>query len=120
MREFRCKNGSDKILIADELVKLLQKIRDHYGKPITINSAYRTPAYNKKVGGAKYSQHVQGKAADIVISGVTPYEVAKYAESLGAGGIGLYNSFTHVDVRPGKSRWDQRSGKQVIVKTFKK
>ena len=76
VREFRCKNGSDKILIADELVKLLQKIRDHYGKPITINSAYRTPAYNKKVGGAKYSQHVQGKAADIVISGVTPYEVA--------------------------------------------
>ena len=74
---------------------------------------------NKKVGGAKYSQHVQGKAADIVISGVTPYEVAKYAESLGAGGIGLYNSFTHVDVRPGKSRWDQRSGKQVIVKIFK-
>ena len=119
VREFRCKNGSDKILIADELVKLLQKIRDHYGKPITINSAYRTPAYNKKVGGAKYSQHVRGKAADIVISGVTPYEVAKYAESLGAGGIGLYNNFTHVDVRPGKSRWDQRSGKQVIVKTFK-
>ena len=83
-------------------------------------SAYKhfNGAANKKVGGAKYSQHVQGKAADIVISGVTPYEVAKYAESLGAGGIGLYNSFTHVDVRPGKSRWDQRSGKQVIVKTF--
>lgn len=120
VREFRCKDGSDSILISDELVKLLQDIRDHFGKPITINSAYRTAAYNKKVGGARYSQHVQGKAADIVISGVTPYEVAKYAESIGAGGIGLYKSFTHVDVRAGKSRWDQRTGKQVVVKTFKK
>ena len=119
VREFRCKNGSDKILIADELVKLLQKIRDHYGKPITINSAYRTPAYNKKVGGAKYSQHVQGKAADIVISGVTPYEVAKYAESLGAGGIGLYNSFTHVDVRPARAAGTSGQASRSLLKHSK-
>ena len=52
VREFRCKDGSDKILIDDNLPKLLQTIRDAFGKPITINSAYRTPAYNKKVGGA--------------------------------------------------------------------
>lgn len=120
VREFRCKDGSDKILIADELVTLLQKIRTHFGKPVTINSAYRNTAYNAKVGGVKNSQHVQGKAADIVVSGVTPYDVAKYAESIGAGGIGLYKNFTHIDCRLGKSRWDQRTGKQVVVSTFKK
>jgi len=50
--EFACQDGSDAILIDDGLVTVLQKIRDKFGKPIKINSAYRTAAYNKKVGGA--------------------------------------------------------------------
>ena len=107
VREFACKDGSDVIFISMELVEILQQIRDHFGLPVTINSGYRTPAYNKKVGGAAYSQHLYGAAADISIKGVSPKTVAAYAETLlpKSGGIGIYGSFTHVDVRAAKSRW---------------
>lgn len=118
VREFRCKDGSDKILIDDALVNYLQKIRDYFGAPITINSAYRTASHNKAVGGASGSQHLRGTAADIVVKGVTPLKVAQYAEYIGARGIGKYSTFTHVDARPGLSKWDQTSGKQVVVSTF--
>ncbi len=115
--EFKCNDGSDKVLISDELVTLLQKIRDHFGAAVVINSAYRTETYNRKVGGATHSQHVLGTAADIVISGVSPLQVAQYAEYLQpkSGGIGVYTTFTHVDVRATRSRWDNRSGKEVVV-----
>ena len=113
--EFACHDGSDTVIISDELVALLQKIREHFGKAITINSAYRTTAWNAKNGGAPKSQHLLGKAADITISGVTPLELARYAEFLGAGGIGLYQSFTHVDVRAARTRWDSRTGTQTAI-----
>ena len=117
VKEFACNDGSDTVLISDELVDLLQKIRDHFGVAVTINSGYRTSAYNKKVGGATNSQHVKGTAADIVAKGVTPLEVAQYAEYLmpNSGGIGVYQTFTHVDVRADRSRWDNRSGSEVTV-----
>ncbi|WP_295581077.1 D-Ala-D-Ala carboxypeptidase family metallohydrolase [uncultured Oscillibacter sp.] len=115
--EFACRDGSDQVLISDELVTLLQKIRDHFGVPVVINSAYRTQAYNAKVGGAARSQHLLGTAADITLAGVTPLKVAQYAEFLQpkAGGIGVYRTFTHVDVRAARSRWDSRSGKETVV-----
>lgn len=115
--EFKCNDGSDKVLISDELVTLLQNIRDHFSAAVVINSAYRTETYNQKVGGATHSQHVLGTAADIVISGVSPLQVAQYAEYLQpkSGGIGVYTTFTHVDVRETRSRWDNRSGKEVVV-----
>lgn len=108
VKEFSCNDGSDVIFIANELVEVLQKIRNHFGKSVNINSAYRTPAYNKKIGGANYSQHLYGTAADIKISGINPKDIAKYAETLlsGTGGIGIYNNFVHVDVRKQKSRWN--------------
>lgn len=107
VREFACKDGSDVVFVSAELVEILQKIRDHFGLPVTINSGYRTPAYNKKVDGAAYSQHLYGAAADISIKGVSPKTVAAYAETLlpKSGGIGIYGNFTHVDVRAAKSRW---------------
>lgn len=118
--EFACKDGSDTVFVAPELVTVLQKIREHFGKAVTINSAYRTDAYNKKVGGAAYSQHKYGIAADIAVSGVTPLAVAQYAQTLlpNKGGIGVYQTFTHVDVRAGKARWDQRSGTAKSVSGF--
>ena len=108
VKEFACKDGSDTIFIAPELVTILQAIRSHFGKPVVINSAYRTPEYNKKVGGATQSQHLYGTAADIAVSGVTPKQVAEFAENLlsGRGGIGIYAGFTHIDVREVKSRWN--------------
>ena len=107
VKEFACSDGSDPIFIAPELVKVLQKIRTHFGKSVTITSAYRTPAKNKSVGGTTYSQHLYGVAADIKVAGVTPKKVAQYAEKLlpNKGGIGIYSTFTHIDVRATKARW---------------
>ena len=106
-REFACTDGSDPIFIDSELVTILQKIRTHFGASVTITSAYRTPTKNKAVGGETYSQHLYGKAADIKVKGVTPKQVAAYAEELlpCKGGIGTYGTFTHVDVRSTKARW---------------
>lgn len=114
VREFKCNDGSDEILIDLDLVKILQQIRDYFGKSITITSAYRTPTYNKKVGGATGSEHTKGKAADIWISGIDPLTVAQYAQYLGtANGIGWYppgyGSFTHIDVGTRKYWWEQGS-----------
>lgn len=117
VKEFACNDGSDTVLISDELVDLLQKIRDHFRVAVVINSGYRTSTYNKKVGGATNSQHVKGTAADIVVKGIDPLTVGQYVEYImpDHGGIGVYQTFTHVDVRTSRSRWDQRSGKEVVV-----
>jgi uncharacterized protein YcbK (DUF882 family) len=108
VKEFACKDGSDPVFVAPELVELLQKIRDHFGRPVIINSGYRTARHNKSCGGATYSQHLYGAAADIKVTGVPPAKVAEYAETLipNSGGIGIYESFIHVDVRSVKARWN--------------
>ncbi len=100
VKEFCCKDGSDDILIDVDFVRnKLQKIRDHFGVPITLNSAYRTEAWNKKQKGAAKSYHLTGQAFDIVVKGYTPLEVAQYAQTLGINGIIQYNTFVHVDSR---------------------
>ena len=120
VREFACSDGADAVFVSPELVGLLQQLRDWAGASVQISSAYRTAAHNRKVGGATRSQHQYGTAADITVSGKTPLEVAAYAEKLlgNRGGIGLYRSFCHVDVRQKRCRWDCRSGKQTVVSGF--
>lgn len=106
--EFDCKGkGCCKTTKIDtKLVEYLQKIRTHFGKAVTINSAYRCPVHNAATkNAAKNSRHTKGEAADIVVSGVKPAEVAKYAESIGVKGIGLYDTFVHIDSRTTKSFW---------------
>lgn len=110
VKEFYCRDGSDPIFVDSDLVKILQTIRDHYGKAVHINSAFRTASYNaKQKNAAKYSQHLYGKAADIWIAGVSVDALAAYIETLlpNTGGIGRYHTdgFVHVDVRKVKSRW---------------
>ena len=108
VREFACTDGSDPVFVSDKLVEILQEIRSHFGRAVTINSAFRTAAKNKSVGGATNSQHLYGMAADITVKGVSPSRVAAFAETLlpNTGGIGIYGTFTHVDVRAAKSRWN--------------
>jgi uncharacterized protein YcbK (DUF882 family) len=96
--EFASKDGHPVVLIHPKLVELLQALRDHFAKPIKINSGYRSPAHNKAVGGSKASKHMNGTAADIVIKGVSPRVVADQARAFNAGGVKAYPTFTHIDV----------------------
>ena len=115
--EFRCKDGSDKILIDIGFVRdKLQAIRNHFGAPVNINSAYRTESHNTAVGGSKNSYHMKGQAFDIVVKGHTPLEVAQYAQALAIPGIIQYNSFVHVDSRPTKY-WARNDNGNVTVKS---
>lgn len=118
VKEFRCKDGSDSIIIDDALVRALQAIRDHFGRAVNISSAYRTKTYNASIGGAANSQHVCGTAADIRIDGETPRDIARWVEGnlFGGevGGLGLYDygsgdksGFVHVDTRSGRAQWIQ-------------
>lgn len=120
VREFRCKDGSDEILIDMELVRYLQKIRDWAGGSVTINSAYRTPSHNAKIGGATKSKHIEGKAADIVCSKKTPLQLAQKAQSLGMKGIEWNKDakYTHIDTRTNQWHVKRDGGVFISVSSF--
>lgn len=110
--EFKCKDNSRVIVLSKALVELLEKVREHFKRPVVINSGYRTVQYNSKLpNSSPKSQHTLGKAADIRVTGVSPAKVYAYLNQLypNSHGIGIYNTFVHVDVREKKSRWDYRT-----------
>lgn len=115
--EFDCKCGcempEDVLANVTKLANQLQYVRDNVAMPITINSGYRCQAHNKSVGGSENSQHLLGKAADIVINGLDPVlDTYDYLDDLILtgeilqGGIGMYKTFTHYDIRKTKARWN--------------
>ncbi|URM37128.1 YcbK family protein [Flavobacterium anhuiense] len=115
-KEFDCKDGTPVPVIyiknCKEVAENLQVLRDHLGVPVRITgSGYRTPSHNKKVGGAKQSQHLTCSAADINADGYSPKQLAAEIESLiksgkmKQGGIGIYPNFVHYDIRGTKARW---------------
>lgn len=116
--EFDSNDGSempaDVLQNVKEVARCLQILRDEIGKPIRINSGYRSPRHNKRVGGSPNSQHLLGKAVDIVVKDLPPVQVAEILEELIAegtipeGGIGIYPGFTHYDIRGTRARWDYR------------
>ena len=116
LSEFDCNDGSvtpDEVIVNLQLLaEQLQVLRDFVGKSITINSGYRSPSYNKKIGGASRSQHKLGTAADIRVDGISPREVHGIISELikdgrmKEGGLGKYSSFTHYDIRGTKARWN--------------
>jgi uncharacterized protein YcbK (DUF882 family) len=113
--EFKCRDGSvvpsHLMKHLEELVENLQVIRDHIGKPMRIISGYRSPPYNRKIGGARKSQHMKAKAADIVVRGMKPAELKEIIITLikegkiKKGGVGLYKNFIHYDTRGWNARW---------------
>lgn len=115
LSEFACKDGTPvpKELIPNVqvLANNLQVLRDHLGEPIHINSGYRSPAHNAKVGGKKNSYHMKAMAADITCKSKTPKQLAAVIEKLIAakkmkqGGVGIYPGFVHYDVRGSRARW---------------
>lgn len=109
--EFRCKCGCGGDTVDVQLVQVLQDLREFFNASVEVTSGFRCPKYNTQIGGASNSQHKKGKAADIVVEGHTPDEVAdvidmRYPNCLG---LGRYDTFTHVDVRMGFARWDNRT-----------
>lgn len=113
VEEFRCKDGTDPIFVDEALVELLEQVRTHFGRAVTVTSGYRTSSHNSRVGGSAKSQHLYGRAADIQVDGVEPETVAAYVETLlDGGGLGIYPvkpgrdaGWVHIDTRDGKSRW---------------
>ena len=113
--EFDSKDGAEmpKEVLANiiKLAGYLQILRDTLNKSIKINSGYRSPSHNKKIGGKPKSIHLTGLAADIVVNGMTPKEVFDAVEKLQnegklpQGGLSAYPTFTHVDFRGKKARW---------------
>lgn len=89
------------------LLTALERIRAHYGVPININSGYRCPVHNANVGGASNSLHMQGCAADFWMKGISPHQVyADIDPHWPNGGLGKYDTFTHIDARGYHARWD--------------
>lgn len=106
VREFACKDGSQVVFIDSHLIAILDILRNQVGKPVIINSGYRTPTRNKAVGGAKYSYHMRGMAADIRINGMTAKEIANKLDKIipNECGIIVYASWVHIDTRTKKYR----------------
>ena len=115
LSEFNCRDGSKlPAELIPNLVALaaeLEKLRELLGEPIHINSGYRSPAYNKKVGGKPKSYHLTAKAADITVKSMTAKVLSKFiikeiaAGRLNFGGVGTYPGFVHVDIGPKGRRW---------------
>lgn len=107
--EFACKCGCGFDTVDIKLGKVLQALRTHFGKPVEVNSGCRCPEHNRRVGGSPGSQHLFGRAADVIVAGVHADVVADYLEARWPNcGIGRYIGRTHVDTRGTPARWDYR------------
>ncbi len=102
--EFACKCGCGFDTVDIDLLKILKVIRYHFGgKPVIIKSGCRCLKHNTNEGGSKKSYHLLAQAADIQVKGIEPSKVQEYLKDW-EGGLGSYNSFTHIDIGP-KRRW---------------
>ena len=105
LREFECR-CCGAVKLEKELLDRLQAMRTEVRRPMIIRSAFRCPSHNSSVGGAVRSQHLEGKAVDFWIPGLTIAEQRQLAEKYFPNdGVGYGNSFTHVDTRGFKARW---------------
>lgn len=106
--EFACKDGTDTFFISEELINILQEIRDYFKSPVVITSGYRTPTHNSSVGGVYNSKHLRGLACDFVVQNVSTDDVLAFLEMeypTTPLGIGTYGTFTHLDLRYSRHLW---------------
>jgi len=102
--EFACKCGCGFDTVDYSLLEILEDVRWHFNKPVTVNSGCRCPNYNLIIGGSTGSQHMFGRAADITVKDTKPSEVQGFLADHD-GGLGSYDTFTHIDTRGYLSRW---------------
>ena len=97
--EFKCP-CCGKVIVHPILVDRLQRIADHFQQVVIINSGYRCSKHDVEVGGNGVGAHTMGIASDIHIPGVKSWDIAKYAECMGFGGIGIISEYDiHLDIR---------------------
>lgn len=107
IRLYEVTSDTDEVLVHPATVLGVQALRDRWQRPIWITNWYRSEGHNRRVGGRPASRHMLGMAADVVVVGVPPSEVADYAEEIGFGGVGRYQEMTHVDTYGEGRRWDK-------------
>lgn len=107
-REVACRCGELKVDEAS--MNKLQALREKLGRPIHVNSAYRSPAYNRRVGGVSNSQHLKAKAFDISMRNQNVAKFVKEAKALGFNAIGYYpkHNFIHIDTRSRRATWGKK------------
>ena len=100
--------GDGQLKLHPEAMDKLQSLRDSLGKPLIVNSGYRSPAHNKAVGGAPRSKHMLGTAFDIAMSNHDPVAFEAAARAVGFLGFGTYprSGFMHIDLGPAR-RWGE-------------
>jgi len=106
--EFECSCGCGFNTVDVELISVLEDLREHFNRPIRITSGCRCLEHNASVGGRPNSQHLKGRAADIIIDGYHPAAVYRYVDENYPDrfGLGKYNGFCHIDTRDHKARWN--------------
>ncbi|GHE20107.1 D-Ala-D-Ala carboxypeptidase family metallohydrolase [Halomonas urumqiensis] len=105
--EFACSCGCGFDTVDSDTLAVLERLRKHFGKPVTITSGCRCPRHNARVGGAPNSQHLRGRAADIQVRDINPAEVQLWLiANEPHASVGRYSTFTHLDTRSGTpARW---------------
>ena len=103
LSELASRDGASVVLLHPALIVGLQALRDYVKASVKINSGYRSKEHNRAINGASASYHVLGMAADVVVTGYTPNQIAFIAKELGFGGVKAYKTFTHIDVGPDRT-----------------
>lgn len=118
-QEVACR-GTGLLMIVPEAMDKLQALRDRLGKPLIVNSAYRSLEHNTRVGGAKNSLHMKALAFDVHMGNHDPDTYIAAALAVGFKGIGTYpkQNFVHVDVRPARANWGKPFPKRVVTPDF--
>ena len=93
-----CPNGTP---FPDDLMRLLKDASSHFGRTAYVNSGYRTPERNRRVGGARYSQHMKCRAIDFRVAGVSIRDLRRYVvanlNKWAIRGLGTYATHLHAD-----------------------
>jgi len=105
--EFACNCGCGQDTVDAELIEVVERVREHFDKPILITSGNRCLPYNKQIGGHPNSYHTKSRAADIVVKGINPPKVFEQIDEWYPGrfGMGNYKTFTHIDTQRLRKRW---------------